>query len=355
LKVLPLMIRKAARCSIAFAGALLLVCGWSQTGRCEETSYTLRVQHYFLPTSTEHKDWLVPWARLLEQDSKGRLKIEIYPAMQLGGKPTELYDQARTGVIDIAWTITGYTPDRFPRLEVFELPWVAPSEAIRASATAWEYYELYAQREFTDVKLLAISTSGSGTLFMRDREAKHPSDLADLRIRVPTRMVGKSVQAYGGVPTSIAVTELRPALSKGEIAGVVIPYRVTWTMGLAPHINHITEFKADETLYTGVYIIVMNKARFESLPPELQSIIEGRSGHRLSARLGWQMDLWDRDAERAFKNGHARVLQVEGAALEPWKAAVQDQITAWVAARNAAGDDGKMLLEAVSRIASQYR
>lgn len=351
----PLMIRKVARFSIALAGALLMVCGWLQTARCEGPAYTLRVHHYFLPTSPEHTDWLVPWARLLEQDSNGRLKVEIYPAMQLGGRPTELYEQARTGVVDIVWTITGYSPDRFPRLEVFELPWVAPSEAVRASATAWDYYETYAKDEFADVKLLAISTAGRATLFLRNREVRRPSDLANLPIRVSTRIVAKSVQAYGALPKTVAVTELTPALTKGAIAGLVTQYRMTETLNLTNHIDHVTEFTADETLYTGVYIIVMNKARFESLPPDLQNIIESRSGHQLSAKLGWQMDLWEREAERVIKSGRARVIQVEGAALAPWKAAAKGQIAAWVAERNAAGDDGRMLIESVRRIAEEYR
>jgi TRAP-type transport system periplasmic protein len=348
------MIRKSARSSAALAGTLLMVCGWLQTAWCEEAVYTLRMQHYFLPTSPEHTDWLVPWARRLEQDSKGRLKVEIYPAMRLGGRPTELYDQARTGVVDIAWTITGYSPDRFPRLGVFELPWVAPSEAIRASATAWDYYENYAKEEFADVKLLAISTSGRATLFLHNHEVRRLSDLANLPIRVSTPIVARSLRAYGALPKTVAVTELGSALAEGEIAGLLTQYRMTRTLDLTQHIDHVTEFTSDETLYTAVYIIVMNKARFESLPSDLQNIIETRSGHQLSAQLGWQMDLWDREAERVVKSG-AKLFQVKGAAMAPWKAAAKDQIAAWVAERNAAGDDGKMLLESVRRIADEYR
>src|SRR5215470_6262474 len=219
---------KVARYSIAFAGALMIVCGWLQTTLSQEASYTLRlrVHHYFLPTSVEHTDWLVPWARSIEEGSKGRLKVEIYPGMQLGGRATELYDQARTGVADIVWTITGYSPGRFPRLEVFELPWVASSDAIRASATAWDYYEQYAKKEFADVKLLAISTTGRGTLFMREREVKRPSELSRLSIRVPTPVVAKTMQGYGALPKTLAVTELAAALTDGEIAGLVTQYRI---------------------------------------------------------------------------------------------------------------------------------
>jgi len=346
---------KVARCSIAFAGVLLTVCGWLQTARSQEASYTLRVHHYFLPTSIEHTDWLVPWARSIEEGSKGRLKVEIYPGMQLGGRATELYDQARTGVADIVWTITGYSPGRFPRLEVFELPWVASSDAIRASATAWDYYEQYAKKEFADVKLLAISTTGRGTLFMREREVKRPSELSRLSIRVPTPVVAKTMQGYGALPRTLAVDELAATLSKGEIAGLVTQYRIVRTLKLEQFVNRVSEFAGEEALYTAVYLIAMNKARFESLPPDLQHVIEDRSGHRLSAQLGWQIDLWEHEAERAVKAGGAQIFAVEGDDLAGWKMAAKGQIAAWIAARNAAGDDGKMLLEAVRGIADQYR
>ena len=108
-------------------------------------------------------------------------------------------------------------------------------------------------------------------------------------------------------------------------------------------------------LYTSVYLIVMNKARYESLPPDLQNVIDDRSGHRLSTQLGWQIDLWERDAQRSVKDGGARVFKVEGDDLARWKAAGADQIKTWIATRNAEGDDGKMLLEAVRSIAEQYR
>jgi TRAP-type C4-dicarboxylate transport system substrate-binding protein len=341
--------------SIGFAGVFLTLCGWIQTARSQEASYTLRVHHYFLESSVEHTDWLVPWARSIEEDSTGRLKVEIYPGMQLGGRATELYDQARTGIVDVAWTITGYSPGRFPRLEVFELPWVAASDAIRASAAAWDFYERYARDEFADVKLLAISTTGKGTLFMRDQEVRRPSDLSKLPIRVPSPVVAKTIQGYGALTKTLPVTELASALTKGEIAGLVTQYRIMSTLKLDPFVSHATEFIGEDALYTAVYLIVMNKARYQSLPRDLRNIIDDRSGHQLSARLGWQIDLWERDARRTVREGGAQVVDVEGDELELWKAASADRIASWIAERNAAGDDGKKLLEALRKIAEQYR
>ena len=58
------------------------------------------------------------------EESNGEIKVEMYPSMQLGGAPPQLVDQVRDGVVDIVWTVAGYTPGRFPRLEVFELPFM---------------------------------------------------------------------------------------------------------------------------------------------------------------------------------------------------------------------------------------
>ena len=334
---------------------LLAAIGWAHTAHCQDQPYTLRFHHYLPAASVEHNDWLTPWTRLIEDDLKGRLKFEIYPAMRFGGKATELYDQVRSGAVDMIWTITGYSPGRFPRLEVFELPWVASSDAIRASAAAWDFYERFARQEFDDVKLLAISTTGKGTLFMRDREAKRPGDLAELPIRVPSPLVGQTVKNYGAFPKTLAVPELASALSKGDVAGLVTPYRMISTNKLERLVNHVTEFMGDEALYTSVYLIVMNKARYRSLPRELRNVIDDRSGHRLSALLGWQIDLWERDAQRSVREGGAQVVNVEGDELELWKASSADQIASWIAKRDAAGDNGRMLLEAVRRIAEQYR
>jgi TRAP-type C4-dicarboxylate transport system substrate-binding protein len=334
---------------------VLATFGWTQAARAQEQTYTLRFHHYLPAKSVEHNDWLLPWTRLVEESSKGRLKIETYPAMGLGGKATELYDQVKSGAVDMIWTITGYSPGRFPRLEVFELPWVSDSDAIRASAAAWEFYERYAREEFDDVKLLAISTTGKGTLFMRSRQAKRPADLAQLPIRVPSPLVGQTIKGYGALPKAIAVPELASALSKGEVEGLVTPYRMISTNKLEKLVNHVTEFVGDEALYTSVYLIVMNKARYRSLPRELRNVIDDRSGHRLSALLGWQIDQWEREAQRNVRETLGQVVNVEGDELKLWQAASAEQIAAWVAKRDAAGDNGRMLLQAVRKIAEQYR
>ncbi|MGH8679277.1 MAG: C4-dicarboxylate ABC transporter, partial [Burkholderiales bacterium] len=115
---------------------------------------TLKVEHFLPATSNAHQNFIQPWCDRIAKASNNRLKCQIYPSMQLGGSPGQLYDQVKDGVVDIGWTIPGYTAGRFPLVEVFELPFMIrdPEPASRA---LWDYVQQNAAAEFSDIKALA--------------------------------------------------------------------------------------------------------------------------------------------------------------------------------------------------------
>ena len=101
---------------------------------------TLRL-HQFLPAQANvPKLVLDVWADNVEEASGGRIEIQRFPSMQLGGTPPQLIDQAIDGVADIVWGVNGFTPGRFPRTEVFELPFFT-TDAGSASAAYWQMFE----------------------------------------------------------------------------------------------------------------------------------------------------------------------------------------------------------------------
>ena len=85
-------------------------------------SVTLKFHTMVPMPANSNAKFVKPWADKISAESNGEIKVEMYPSMQLGGAPPQLVDQVRDGVVDIVWTVAGYTPGRFPRLEVFE-PW----------------------------------------------------------------------------------------------------------------------------------------------------------------------------------------------------------------------------------------
>ena len=122
---------------------------------------TLKVHHFWAPTAMPPSTLLAPWCDKIAKDSNNRMKCQIYPAMQLGGAPPQLIQQAMDGVADIVWTLPGYTAGRFPMMEVFELPFMSQS-AEATSQAAWEYYTQYGYKEFPGIKALAVNVHDNG-------------------------------------------------------------------------------------------------------------------------------------------------------------------------------------------------
>ena len=132
-------------------------------------SVTLKF-HTFVPMpANSNAKFVKPWADKVANESNGEIKVEMYPSMQLGGAPPQLVDQVRDGVVDIVWTVAGYTPGRFPRLEVFELPFM-PATATATSQAIQEYVDTVAAEDLKDYKVLAVHVHAPGKIHTKNRD-----------------------------------------------------------------------------------------------------------------------------------------------------------------------------------------
>src|SRR3954468_18111223 len=135
---------------LVISAGLLLI----SSGLClAQQQITLKLHHFVPAQTNQQKYWFEPWAKKIEQDSGGRIKVEIYPSMQLGGRQPQLYDQVRDGVVDIAWTVSGSPAGRFPRFDALELPFVANSIGEKTAPAVWDFYERFGKDELKDVKV----------------------------------------------------------------------------------------------------------------------------------------------------------------------------------------------------------
>ena len=112
-----------------------------------QQAVTLKFHTFMAPMSNVWLTMHKPWMDKVEKESGGRIKFEAYPAMQLGGTPVQLYDQARDGVVDIVWTLPGSTPGRFPTTEVFELPFIGAAKGIVNAQASQEFADTYLKEE----------------------------------------------------------------------------------------------------------------------------------------------------------------------------------------------------------------
>ena len=334
--------------------ALALGCA-AGLAAAQAQTITLKVHHFLGPQSIQHTTMLKTWCDNIAKDSNNRLNCQIFPAMQLGGAPPQLYDQARDGVADVVWTVAGYSANRFVRSQVFELPFMM-TNAGATSRAAWDFVQKYAMDEYKDVKLLAVHVHGPGVIFTRNKPVTKIEDLRGLKMRGPTATVTKMLANMGATPVGMPVPQVPEALSKGVIDGAVIPYEVA--PGLK--VNELTKYasetpKGAPALYTTFFVVPMNRARYDSLPPDLKAVIDKNSGRELSAFLGSTQEGNDVPGRKAFVETPGYTInQIPAAEMERWKKATDNLDDEWVTDMNKRGFNGKAMLEDARALVQKY-
>ncbi len=315
---------------------------------------TLKVHHFLGPTSIQHTAMLKGWCDNIAKDSKNRLQCQIYPAMQLGGTPPQLFDQARDGVADVVWTLSGYTAGRFPKMEVFELPFMM-TNAEATSRAAWDYYEKFAQDEFKDVKVLAMHVHGPGNIFTAKKQIKTMADIKGLKLRGPTRLTTKLLGTMGATPVGMPVPAVPDALSKGVIDGAVIPYEVAPMLKIEELARFTAEpDRSENALYTTVFVVPMNKAKYNSLPADLKKVIDKNSGRELSATLGRIQGGNDVPGRAKMVAGGHTITIIPKSELDNWKRASAGLSLEWIADMDKKGQNGANLVHEAQALIAKY-
>ncbi len=315
---------------------------------------TLRMHQFLPPQATVPARILMPWAEAVAKASDGRIKVEVYSAMALGGTPPQLMDQVADGVVDIAWTLPGYTPGRFPRVEVFELPFMMTN----AEATSRAYWDLYesdmANTDFANFHMLGAWVHGPGVIHVKGDPIETIADMDGLKLRGPSRVINDLLGELGATPIGMPVPALPENLAKGVIDGTVIPWEVTKSLKIAELTDASTEFVGEHALYTATFVLVMNKAAYEAMPPDLQTVIDSVSGADFSANAGRIMQEADAAGRAVAAARGNTIVTIEGEALASWENAAQPVIDRWVTEMADKGIDGQGLLTRARGLIARY-
>ncbi len=331
------------------AAAATVIFGASMAS-AQEVTLTL---HQFLPPQANVPAKILDvWADSVEEDSGGRIKIDRYPSMQLGGKPPELMDQAIDGVADIVWTVVGYTPGRYPSTEVFELPFMM-TDARAASRAYWEMFEKHMKdTEFKDVHILGTWVHGPGLIHV-NKEVRTPADMEGLKIRGGSRLANALLEKVGATPVGMPVPAVPEGLSKGVIDGTTIPWEVTAALKIPELVENHTEFEGN-ALYVLTFVLAMNKDRYESLPDDLKKVIDDNSGLEFSVFAGGQMQEDDGPARQAAVDRGNNIVTLSEEEAQAWREVASPIYDEWVAEMNEKGIDGQALIDEARMLIDKY-
>jgi TRAP-type C4-dicarboxylate transport system substrate-binding protein len=330
---------------LALAGGALAAPAILREGYAQAPQITLRMHHFLPPVSNGHAKFLAPWAQKVGQDSNGRIKVDIFPAMQLGGAPPQLYDQARDGVVDIVWTLPGNTPGRFPVSETFELPFVAHRKAIVNSRAFQEFAEAHMKDEFKEVHPICFWAHDHG-LVHANKPVRTLDDMKGLKLRSPTRLAGEALRALGASAVGMPIPQVPESLAQRVIDGTVVPWEVVPSIKVHELVKNHTDIPGSPTLYTATFILAMNKAKYEGLPDDLKKVVDANSGQAAATAAG---RVWDEQADVVSAMVKARgntIIVLAEEEKERWRKATEPVIENWLKTVKERGLDGQKLLDA---------
>jgi len=329
----------------ALAAALALAAGgaWAQ-------EHVFKLHHFLGAKAPAQTDMLEPWAKAVEENSGGQVKIEIYPSMTLGGRPPELINQVRDGVVDLVWTVNGYTPGLFPRTEVFELPFVFKNDPAAANLAMFDMYDEYLADEYKGVEPMFLHVHAGQAFHTVDKEIHTPADVAGMKLRIPTRTGAWAIEALDASPVSMPVPDLPQALSKKVVDGALIPWEIVPALKIQDQTKYQIEGYDKVRFGTTTFQVSMNKARWDSLPEDIQKAFRDASGRDWVAEVG---KIWRDIDERGIKvatdagNTHVTLTEEETAAFAE---ALEPVVDRWIEDVTAKGVDGAAMVETARKL-----
>ena len=323
------------------------------SGLAQQT-VTLKFHTFMAPMSNVWLTMHKPWMEKVEKDSGGRIKFEGYPAMQLGGTPVQLYDQARDGVVDIVWTLPGNTAGRFPRVEAFELPFMM-NNAEATSKAYWEYVQTQAPDEFKETHVIALHVHGPGMFHSATKQIRSVADLRGMKVRGPTRQITKMLGSVGATPVGMPLPAITDALSKGTIDACAIPWEVVPSI----KVHELTKFHSEfdntgAALYTTTFVMAMNQAKYNSLAPDLKRVIDANSGMAASAWLGKTQQSNDPAGRKTAVDRGNTIYQFTAAQREEFVKLSSQVDDEWVADMDKRGFKGAQLLSTAKALIAKH-
>jgi TRAP-type transport system periplasmic protein len=320
--------------------------------RADAPPITLKLHHSFSAVSGVHDKFLLPWARKIETDSGGRMHVDIFPSMQLGGAPAALLDQVRDGSADIVFAAPTLTPGRFAKIETFELPFLPSRRALVSSKALTDFAAVNLQDEFRDFYTACFSCSDSAAIHAT-RPVRTTEDMKDFKLHVQTRLAAEAMRALGARPVMMPSAQLPVAIAEHVVDGCLDPWHLVPPLRLNDLLRFHTEF-SDRSPSARTYVLAMNKTSYDRLPRELKSVIDSNSGQVAAAMAG---AMWDEQAAAVANMVVERgdlIVTLLPEAVTRWRKSTEPVIDAWRKEIKEQKIDGAKLIAAANALLAKY-
>ncbi len=326
----------------ALAGAA----AFGLSGAASAQTFELKFSHFVPPKHAFHI-WATNWAQTLEKESGGRLKFTIYPNGQLVGPPNRQFDAARNAITDIAFTLHGVTPGRYAMTELANLPFTWPKAGPSPAVTGKRMTELgpeFLHAEHQGLRVLFM-TAGSPIVSFSRVAVRKLDDYKGLKVRYAGVQNKHLLDALGAVPMLVPPPEAQDALSRGIVDAAWFPHEA----GLAYDLGSVTKFAIEPGLSTATFAMVMNPAKYKSLPPDLQALIDKHSGVVAAEGFGKAWDAAEKHGREILIKRGLEILTLPATEVETMRKRMQPHVESAIAVLEKKGLPARKFYEAYTK------
>jgi TRAP-type C4-dicarboxylate transport system substrate-binding protein len=298
----------------------------------------LKLSHHMPIVSEQHTKILGPWVDKIEKLSEGKVKFTFYPGGALGN-PTVQYDILLKGITDIAFVVHHYEAGVFPLTSALRLPFAADSGK-SGSAKLWKIYDQYMKNEYKQVKVLWLFSSAPTQFQTTKKFVENLEDLKGMKIRSMGRDVTDVLKILGAVPVNMPITDVYTALERGTVDGMTLPWEVLRPFKLF----EVTKYTSVVNIFPVTFGIFMNKKKWDSLPPDIQRLIDDNIGEKQFVLAGQRMDEADHRSRTFCVEKGMKVYTLPEQEKARWKERVRPHLDKWVQDMESKGLPGKEVL-----------
>ncbi len=300
----------------------------------------LNYSNFFPPTHIQSK-LAQTWCDEIKKRTQGKVFVEYYPGGTLT-KSKQVYDGVVTGISDVGLALFAYNRGRFPVLEAVDLP-LGYTSGVQATKVVNEVYNKFNPKELSDTKVMYLHAHGAGLLHSKGKAVRTMEDFRGMKLRGhgTSALV---INALGGTPVSLPMPELYSSLQKGIVQGAMYPIETNKGWRMAEVTDYLT--MSSSIAYTSSFYVVMNKEKWNSIPPDLQEIIS-QINQEWIVKHGLAWDESDKIGLEYFKSlGHG-VIELSDGESNRWKKTIAPVIDQYIDKMNKNGFEGKRIVEFV--------
>lgn len=242
----------------------------------------LKLADFQPPTHFVVDQVYTPMSEAIAAATGGEVTVRPYMGGELGPGPVEQYNRTVEGVTDIAFGLPGYTAANFPKTLLTELPGVISADT--GTMAVQDNIDML-RDEYRRVVLVGLWNNAPNLLLMADKPITALSDLAGLKIRVPSRNAGLVVEAWGATPVSMPAPAIYNAMQTGVIDGAMTDATTLNAFKLAEVTNHVTQ-GMNTTISS--FFLIMNRDSFEDLDKTAQqAVLDAGREASLAGNKAW--------------------------------------------------------------------